>query len=373
VLLRKPIAGANIPGFPAKTICLTYDDGPGENGGEPSAPGPHSLELARYLASQGAQATFFVVGRHLQQHPEIGAEICALGHQLGVHTYDHLNLETYYEQGGDVVRQTALTSALMPKSAGLPYYFRPPYGGWSPQLAEAMNADFLVRFSSFGPIHWDCDGRDWEAWKDGKDADPVAHAYEVEIEKLGKGIVLMHDSIADLGHTRDRNRALALTRILVPRLKQKGYSLIRLDSIARLASRAAAPEAIALRSISNGRYVSCPMSAGAQITVSGAGHGPSEKLTVAALGSNRFAFRAPCGKYLSAPKPGFSSSISASADTIGDWEIFDAMPFPGGKVAFRAFPGGFLTAGNGEPPELALNGANGTPESRSVFSFFVFP
>ena len=110
--LNEPIVGRNISNFPDKTICLTYDDGPGERGWQPPAPGPHSLELARYLASQGVQVTFFMVGRHLQQHPGIAAEISALGHQVGVHTYDHLDLKAYLGEGLDVARQMALTRSL---------------------------------------------------------------------------------------------------------------------------------------------------------------------------------------------------------------------------------------------------------------------
>src|SRR5580765_7737595 len=43
----------NGSGLPAKTVVLTYDDGPDE----------HTLELAHYLTDQGVHATFFVNGR----------------------------------------------------------------------------------------------------------------------------------------------------------------------------------------------------------------------------------------------------------------------------------------------------------------------
>jgi peptidoglycan/xylan/chitin deacetylase (PgdA/CDA1 family) len=367
LLLDNPILGD----FPDKTICLTYDDGPGENGWQTSAPGPHSLELARYLASQGVLVTFFMVGRHLQQHPGIASEISALGHQVGVHTYDHVHLPNYFKEGGDVVRQMALTGALMPKNIDFPHYFRPPFGVWSQEVASAMNADFLVRASSFGPINWNCDGGDWEDWRDGNDPILAADKYEAGIDTRGNGIVLMHDSCADLGHIRDKNRALALTRILVPRLKEKGYRMMRLDSIADIASTASMPMMIALRSVAHKSYLSCQAGVGGQITFTGLDHGDSEKLTAVALGSNRFAFAAPSGKYLSVQQPP-NKSVSATADKIGDWEIFDVMPFPEGKIAFRVFSGGFLTVGNGEPPELELQGSSGSPADRSIFTFFSF-
>src|SRR4051812_42097711 len=46
-------AQINGSGLPAKTVVLTYDDGPDD----------HTLELAHYLADQGVRATFFVNGK----------------------------------------------------------------------------------------------------------------------------------------------------------------------------------------------------------------------------------------------------------------------------------------------------------------------
>ena len=48
-------AQINGSGLPAKTVVLTYDDGPDD----------HTLELAHYLADQGVRATFFVNGKRL--------------------------------------------------------------------------------------------------------------------------------------------------------------------------------------------------------------------------------------------------------------------------------------------------------------------
>jgi hypothetical protein len=42
-----------------KQICLTSDDGPGFSPG--FGPGPHTLEIARYLFGQGIQATLVLM------------------------------------------------------------------------------------------------------------------------------------------------------------------------------------------------------------------------------------------------------------------------------------------------------------------------
>jgi peptidoglycan/xylan/chitin deacetylase (PgdA/CDA1 family) len=43
--------------FPPKTLCLTFDDGPGETIGD--GPGPKTLKLAKFLNKNGIRATFF--------------------------------------------------------------------------------------------------------------------------------------------------------------------------------------------------------------------------------------------------------------------------------------------------------------------------
>jgi peptidoglycan/xylan/chitin deacetylase (PgdA/CDA1 family) len=355
--------------FPANTLCLTFDDGPGETGWPASAPGPHSLELAQYLASQKVQATFFMVGRHLQENPGIAAEIGALGHQVGVHTYDHLALDDLLTKGGDVVRQMALTGALVPGIGDLPIYFRPPYGQWTPQVAQVMNADFPTCLNYFGPIGWDnYAATDWDQWLNGVDPASVANDYVANVNGAmgGRGILLMHDCTAAWGTLRLKNRGLALARILVPQLKAGGFNLVRLDSIAGLAAKAALPSAIALKHSSSGMYISPQSGGGGQILVNAPGPVQWEKLMAVMLGSNRLALRAPGGQYFSVQNaPG--NPVRATADTIGDWETFEAAPFPDGQMVFRGFTSGLLTVGTGT--ELM---GTGVLDDNSKFSFSLF-
>lgn len=61
-------------------VALTFDDGP-----HPVVT-PAVLEL---LAQSDARATFFLIGRQAEQHPELVREIVRQGHQVENHTYDH--------------------------------------------------------------------------------------------------------------------------------------------------------------------------------------------------------------------------------------------------------------------------------------------
>jgi peptidoglycan-N-acetylglucosamine deacetylase len=237
MFLHADIKGNDLP---AKTLCLTYDDGPGETDGEGS--GPRTTELGQYLAAEGIQATFFVIGRHAERHPETLAALRRGGHTIGNHTYRHPGLVSLAECGGDVVGEVARTDAIIrPYADGGVVFFRAPYGNWrqiDPQtgadrcisvVAELLNScDQLSHI--IGPVNWDISAEDFAYWRRGAAAAEAADAYLREIEKAGRGIVLMHDS-SEEARTRAGNRTLELTMLLVPELRRRGYRFVPLTEL----------------------------------------------------------------------------------------------------------------------------------------------
>ena len=218
----KQLSGA---GLPEKTLCLTFDDGPDETPGDQD--GPDTLRLARYLRRQEVPATFFMVGRRIEQYPHILPEVRRLGHLVGNHTYTHPDMVDFLEEGGDCIGEIVKTDRLL--GSGI-VFFRAPYGRWTARVSSELNrnprADRYV-----GPFHWDIEGRDWAYWRDGGSAEACADHYLREIVRVGRGIVLMHDSSADIETIRVNNRTPEMVRLLVPRLKNMGYTFIRLDEI----------------------------------------------------------------------------------------------------------------------------------------------
>lgn len=65
-----------------KTLFLTFDDGP-----IPEITPWVLKELKKY---QG-KATFFCIGDNVKKHPDIFQQIISEGHQVGNHTFNHLN------------------------------------------------------------------------------------------------------------------------------------------------------------------------------------------------------------------------------------------------------------------------------------------
>src|ERR1700689_3273470 len=118
--------GRTFTGLPrgSRQIALTYDDGPND---------PHTLRLLEVLARHGVQATFFLIGRYVQQRPEIAREIVQAGHVVGNHTFTHPLL---IFKGESEIREelSQCRSALQDAIGQHSNLFRPPFGGRRPAV-----------------------------------------------------------------------------------------------------------------------------------------------------------------------------------------------------------------------------------------------
>ena len=61
-------------------VWLTIDDGPSP---------AHTMAMLDLLDRFHARATFFVIGKNAEQHPQLVTEILARGHEIANHTYTH--------------------------------------------------------------------------------------------------------------------------------------------------------------------------------------------------------------------------------------------------------------------------------------------
>jgi peptidoglycan/xylan/chitin deacetylase (PgdA/CDA1 family) len=96
----------------AKSLYLTFDDGPT----------PEVTEwVLNELATYGAKATFFCIGRNVERHPEIYQQILEAGHAVGNHTYSHLN--GWLTWNNEYIDDIRLASDFIKSKL-----FRPPYG-----------------------------------------------------------------------------------------------------------------------------------------------------------------------------------------------------------------------------------------------------
>ena len=77
--------GRSFIGLPpgSRQLALTYDDGPNEAA---------TLQLLGVLAKHDVKATFFVLGRFVEQKPHIVRALAEAGHVIGNHSWDHPRL-----------------------------------------------------------------------------------------------------------------------------------------------------------------------------------------------------------------------------------------------------------------------------------------
>lgn len=125
---RNPALGRSVwrgPGDRPRA-ALTFDDGPG-----PSTP-----EVLDTLAREGVRATFFVLGRQVDRHPDLVRRMVAEGHQLANHGYDHGIL--IFRGARHVRDQLARTERAVERAVGtdaMTRLFRAPHGFRGPATA----------------------------------------------------------------------------------------------------------------------------------------------------------------------------------------------------------------------------------------------
>lgn len=212
-----------IPTLPPKQLALTFDDGPGAN----------TIAIAEFLRDQGIRATFFVVGKHIVQHPDVVANVKSLGHLIGNHTNTHPILFKLTKQ--QKIEELLATDRLIEHViANEPFLFRAPYGFWTGKVASDLNCSVeLMKYT--GPIGWNIDGSDWAIADGTSSLDEAEKRYLRIINEKRSGVILLHDSCADPGdkgeHMRRNNGTLELTKRLVTQLRSDDYVFRPLDHI----------------------------------------------------------------------------------------------------------------------------------------------
>ena len=181
-------------------VALTFDDGPHDGTTE---------RLLDGLRQRGASATFFLLGREAEAHPELVLRIAAEGHQIGNHTWSHVRLAGEETQvfDAEVNRTETVLQSLL---GGSGYWIRVPYG----LVDEAMLLQAKVPL-----VKWSIDSRDWES----RDKDAVVK--EVSELMAPNAIILMHDI-----YETTVDAALEL----IDRYQQQGYRFVTVEELLRL-------------------------------------------------------------------------------------------------------------------------------------------
>ncbi len=337
--------------LPAMTLCLTFDDGPGLTQTPMPAPGPRTDDLAFYLFLLGIPATFFVIGDYAASEPELCRQLSNMGHLLVNHTKTHNGLlgdltisdATVID---DVVNATgSIGTAANPNSLLL----RPPYGGWSEDVARVLNGDSDARKFT-GPVLYDIGANDWQFWDSSDLADPANLAQQVEnafqnyyaaITTARSGIVDLHDSSEPFRPILvAKNQTYALVQRLIPQLIVDGYRFVRLDAVPQVRSAMQVSSILGLKTTS-GNYVSPQQGGGGSIFADGGGLYAWEELGLVQLATGKQAFRTPSGHFMSTQPSG---DVLANAEGMYDWEMFELLDQGNGTVAIQTWNNNYVSA-----------------------------
>jgi peptidoglycan/xylan/chitin deacetylase (PgdA/CDA1 family) len=187
-----------------KEVVLTFDDGPWPL---------NTPSVLKTLAEQCTTGIFFPIGKHATYYPEILKQVAAAGHTIGSHTWSHANLNNKKlteQQDKDEIEKgfSAVKWALGSSPAP---FFRFPALQHPPAMVTYLGTRNVGIFSC------DLDSFDFKASKPQQVIDTVMK----KLDKLGKGIILMHDF--------QKHTAEALPELL-RKLKDSGYKVVQMKA-----------------------------------------------------------------------------------------------------------------------------------------------
>lgn len=191
-----------------KQVALTFDDGPYP---------PYTGQVLDILKAENVRATFFLIGQNVDAHPELAARIHAEGHQIGNHTYHHIDLlKADRLRIADELDRTS--NAIYAATGQYPAIVRPPHGFRDPVVLEIMAERGLK------VVEWSVASRDWV--NPGVDA-----IVQTTLAKVQNGsIVLLHDGDG-VAAAASRQQTVDATRKLIKELRAQGYIFVTVDEI----------------------------------------------------------------------------------------------------------------------------------------------
>ena len=185
-----------------KRIALTFDDG------------PHPIytpKILDILEKYGINATFFVIGKNVENYPDAARAILESDSEVGNHTYTHKNVSRMSEK--QLMYELEMTEkAVAALSDRRLCLFRPPEGSYGLPLEKASIS------KGYDIILWSIDTLDW--------AHTPANKIISDVKKKisGGDIILMHDYTSG-GHTCE-----ALEK-LIPMLLSEGYEFVTVSEL----------------------------------------------------------------------------------------------------------------------------------------------
>ncbi|WP_330265099.1 bifunctional polysaccharide deacetylase/glycosyltransferase family 2 protein [Streptomyces griseorubiginosus] len=201
---------ATTTSVPARTIALTFDDGPNPT---------YTPQVLKILEKYDVPATFFVVGSMVSRYPGIVKDMVDQGNEVGVHTFTHVDLS--YQSDARIRREMTQTQLALAGAAGITTtLFRAPYSSetdaidnYSWPVYEKLGEE------GYTSVFVDTDSDDWK--KPG-----VSKIVQWATPSGTSGAsVLMHDAGGD------REQTIAALPKYIEKMRAKGYTFTTISGV----------------------------------------------------------------------------------------------------------------------------------------------
>ncbi len=191
-----------------KIAYLTFDDGP------TTTVTPKILDI---LKAEDVKATFFVIGKYVDKHPEIVRREYEEGHYIANHGYDHDN-SVLYKSNESFRNEVEKTDIAIGKAIGVDDYcshiFRFPNGFMSPtNKSRKKEALKILEEMQYTYVDWNCLNND-SVKKYSKQE--LLNNLKKTSKNKGSLVVLMHD-------TKDVSDSSTILKESIEYLKSEGY------------------------------------------------------------------------------------------------------------------------------------------------------
>jgi peptidoglycan/xylan/chitin deacetylase (PgdA/CDA1 family) len=202
-----------------KEVVLTFDDGPWP---------VNTPAVLKALADECTTGIFFSIGKHATYYPEILKQVAAAGHTIGTHTWSHATLTnkklTEDQRKEEIEKGFSAVKWALGGVSPSPF-FRFPALQHPPEMVTYLGTRNIAMFSC------DLDSFDFKA----RNPQQVIDVTFKKLDKLGKGIILMHDF-----HKHTAEALPALLR----KLKAGGYKVVQMKAKAPVQTIASYDEEI---------------------------------------------------------------------------------------------------------------------------------
>ena len=191
-----------------KIAYLTFDDGPTLKST------PKILDI---LSEENVKATFFVVGKHVKEHPELVKRAYNEGHYIANHSYSHNN-DKLYTNSDSFINEILSTDVEIGKAIGMEnyhsYVFRFPNGYMAPSYkAKKQEYAKLLSNIDYTYIDWNALNKDSEKKYNNSE---LLNNLKDSSKNKGTLVILMHD-------TSDVNETHPVLKDSIHYLKEQGY------------------------------------------------------------------------------------------------------------------------------------------------------